>query len=382
MKLNRFLVLAAIMMFIALPALADFSVQSMTIARNQAFLKQRELAAPVQIKQKLEAIRLEIQQKNLKYTVGYTTAVDRPLRSLLGDSDDPKFTPQYRMQINQNAIQRLTLDDQAEATFLQQHQAEAMRLQQLRLMCNPAGRYLDWSANGLVTPVKDQGNCGSCWDFAATAAYEASYLRRNNNVVDASEQYILDCATASTGQDIGTCDLGGLAANALEYYVRVGGLHENMMPYAGYDQYCTKPQTSLSAVAWGFVDPAVEFPSVQQIKNALCTYGPLTTRMRIVSDNFRWYTGGVYNEYVASDDPRYSAGHAVLIVGWDDDRGAWRIKNSWGPNWGEDGYMWIAYGSNRIGRHTAWIKAKSSFYASPFAPINPIVPLQKVPALP
>jgi cathepsin L len=120
----------------------------------------------------------------------------------------------------------------------------------------------------------------------------------------------------------------------------------------------------------------VEHPSTNEIKAALCKYGPLATRMRVVSGAFFAYTGGVYNESVASDSS--GGGHAVVIVGWDDSKGAWRMKNSWGADWGEDGYAWIAYGSNRIGRHTAWIQAKSKFYILKPIPIE----LHKVPIKP
>ncbi len=148
--------------------------------------------------------------------------------------------------------------------------------------------------------------------------------------------------------------------------MRDGSVSEATVAYTGTDKACTNPSTPQNAVAWGFVDPAVDFPTRAQIKQALCTYGPLTTRMRVVSDNIFAFTGtGTYTENVASDTA--GGGHAVVIVGWSDARNAWLIKNSWGTDWGNGGFGYIGYNSNRIGRQTAWIRAASRFY--PFTEI-------------
>jgi len=159
-----------------------------------------------------------------------------------------------------------------------------------------------------------------------------------------------------------------LADKALQHMVRVGNAGESTVPYTGTNKVCTNPSTPYDAVAWGYVNPASDFPSRQQIKAALCTYGPLATRLRVVSNALFSYAGGVYNEAVASDSA--GGGHAVVIVGWDDNKGAWLIKNSWGTDWGgdEQGFGWMGYNSNRIGRHTAWIRAKSRFYV--FKPLK------------
>ena len=395
MKSHRFLTLTAIivlMVFAALPVSAQQKpAKPPTVAGAQQLFQQRELKAPDSIKRKLQEFRSEIQKKNLKYTVGYTKVLDKPRETLLGDKDDPKFTPQYRAKVNQAAVQRLKIDDEAQATFVKQNPAMVQKIPDIvitRLRCPSARQSFDWNTLKKVTPVKEQ-SCGNCWAFAATGAYEASYLRRNAISIDASEQYINDCATRDDGTDAGSCG-GGLAAYALEHYLRVGGAYEATVPYTGTNNACTNPATPLDAVAWGFVDPTVEHPTTEQIKEALCTYGPLATRMRVVSDALFAYTGGVYNEAVASDSA--GGGHAVVIVGWDDSKSAWRVKNSWGTDWGENGYMWIAYGSNRIGRHTAWVKAKSRFYIithplfpkeklidKPISPVKPLTPAVPAP---
>jgi cathepsin L len=327
----------------------------------QQMLQQREMAAPDHIKSKLQQFRVDIQRRNLRYTVGYTTALGMPRQTLFGDREDPRINPQFRLMVNEAAVQRLKIDSEAQVEFLKQNPAMVQQLPEnliVALGCLGTRRAFNWQDYGKVTPVKRQ-TCGNCWAFAATGTYEASYLRRNNVIIDASEQYINDCATTDSGTDAGSCG-GGLAVNAFQHHVRVGTTYETNVPYSGTNNACTNPPTPLHSVAWGFVDPTVEHPTTQQIKDALCTYGPLATRMRVVSDAFSAYTGGIYNEFVASDTD--GDGHAVMIVGWDDDRGAWRMKNSWGTDWGEGGFAWIAYGSNRIGRHTSWIRASSAFY--------------------
>ena len=333
---------------------------------NSLILQQREASAPPAIRAKLEAFRAILRQNRLNFTVGYTRALDQPRQTLLGDQDDPRMTPMRRIQVTNDALQTLRADEDARVKYLLAN--PDMRrvlpdINNLTLGCNAGLRSFDWRTYGKVTPIRHQ-ICGNCWAFAATAAYESAQLMRNNAMTDESEQYANDCATTDDGADAGSCG-GGLATNALQHFVRVGDATEASDHYTGTDNMCSNPPTPMKAIAWGYVDPTVDFASREKIKQALCTYGPLTTRMRVVSDAIFAYTGGtpptdVYNEPVASDTD--GGGHAVLIVGWDDNRGAWLIKNSWDTDWGENGFGWIGYNSNRIGRHTAWIKARSNFY--------------------
>jgi cathepsin L len=354
-RLIRILALAASILI-----LTTFSIAA--VSQNTNILKQRELKAPDNIKKKLQDIRTEIQKKGLKYTVGYTSALDKPRNLLLGDIDDPGITREKRIEINKKAQNLLKMDNEARDEYLKKNPDMRLKLPELmiiqELQTCPNKRAFNWRDKGKVTSVREQ-RCGNCWAFAAVATYESSYLIRNALTVDASEQYINDCAKTNDGNDAGSC-LGGLAVKAFEHMVKEGNAKESDVPYTGTNKTCSNPSTPLDAIVWGYVDPAVEHPTTQRIKQALCTYGPLATRMRVVSDNFLAYTGGVYNETVASDSS--GDGHAVTIVGWDDDKGAWLIKNSWGTDWGEDGYAWIAYGSNRIGRHTSWIKSESKFF--------------------
>ena len=122
----------------------------------------------------------------------------------------------------------------------------------------------------------------------------------------------------------------------------------------GIKQPCNPSGGFKKASAWGDVKyPPDKVPSVQELKTALLSYGPLA--VLLVTDNcFSAYKSGVFNE-----DNKGNVNHAVLLIGWDDDRQAWLIKNSWGEKWGENGFAWIKYGSNNIGVFAAWIDARN-----------------------
>jgi len=93
---------------------------------------------------------------------------------------------------------------------------------------------------------------------------------------------------------------------------------------------------------------------VDKLKQALCRYGPLAVAVR-ATRLFQAYKSGVFNERDTG-----KVNHGVTLIGWDDNKEAWLIKNSWGTGWGEKGYMWIVYYSNSIGYGASWVEAKSS----------------------
>jgi len=201
---------------------------------------------------------------------------------------------------------------------------------------------LDWRDHGgnWVTAVRDQESCGSCWVFSAVAATESWLMLQGGEPgqrVDLSEQYILSCI------DQGSC-AGGWCENALAFLTTDGAPDEACMPYQdddsiGCDRACADVLSRLSflgdvrRVTSGVID-------VDAI-NAALQDGPLTTNY-IVYDDFYAYTDGIY---VWDGVSEATGGHSVAIVGYDDGRGAWLAKNSWGEAFGEDGFFWIAYDS-------------------------------------
>lgn len=301
------------------------------------FYLNRLKSAPPQIAQRINALQSEALQRHWTFTVGYTTAMDYPLEQITGAREPANYAQRGP---SQNAFAN-------EAMSVEKNYAIMNHLPPLVLMCNTASGAFDWRNLGKVTPVKNQGGCGSCWDFAAMAAYESAYAIRNGTMIDTSEQQVLDCAGA------GTCG-GGWYMPVWDWMLthRVG--NEAQLPYTAHDGSCPAISGSYEDVAWGFVDPSGGVPSVGAIKAALCAHGPLAVAV-MATPAFQAYTGGVLNE-----GPMTSFNHAVTIVGWDDSKHAWLVKNSWSTGWGIDGYIWIAYGSNNIGYHAAWVQAPSS----------------------
>ncbi|UCF04154.1 MAG: hypothetical protein JSV33_09385, partial [bacterium] len=203
----------------------------------------------------------------------------------------------------------------------------------------------DWRNYDCVTPVKNQGSCGSCWDFAATGQLESHVRIFDERLEDLSEQQVLVCNSSGAG-----CG-GGTASIAYSVFMNPGAVHETCMPYEANDQLpCTQDQCEILARISGYSSIS---NNINSIKEAVLT-GPVYTTMDVY-DNFYDYTSGCYN------GPRgdFAGYHAVLIVGWDDNAcggdGAWLIKNSWGTGWGMDGFCYIKYGVCSIGWGTKQI---------------------------
>ena len=193
---------------------------------------------------------------------------------------------------------------------------------------------LDWRNNNgvnAVSPIKDQGHCGSCWAFSTTAGLESQMLMRGLSPANQSEQILVSCSGA------GSCDGGGIYKAA--DYIRDTGLPpESYFPYAAADKPCANAeanwqQATAKIAKWSSVPH-----TVAAIKKALAAYGPLPTAFHVYSD-FMAYSGGVYS-YTTG---KLEGGHGVEIVGYDDNDQAFIVKNSWGTGWGEKGFFRIAY---------------------------------------
>ena len=289
--------------------------------------EKRELGASKKIKAELASLREEAVNKQWTFEVGYTNVMDLPTEKITGMKPPADWMAKAKLQ---NSLARPLAE--AKQIFLGQCVADAAKF--------------NWVDHNGVTPVRDQDGCGSCWAFTTHGAFEGSYAILNKALIDSSEQDTLDCS--------GEGDCGG-GWWAYQHLIDKGVAKEADYPYVAAKGTCkTGVQRPYKADTWGYVDSTVAIPSVAALKKALCAYGPLGVAVA-VTPAFKAYTSGVFNE-----QSNANVNHGVTLVGWDDSKNAWRIKNSWGKNWGESGYMWIDYNSNKIGYAASWVQATLS----------------------
>ncbi|XP_075246877.1 cathepsin L-like isoform X2 [Convolutriloba macropyga] len=199
---------------------------------------------------------------------------------------------------------------------------------------------LDWREWGLVTGVKDQGYCGSCWSFSATGALEGQHYSKTGSLVSLSEQNLMDCSW-----DYGNmgCN-GGYPTEAFKYVKDNGGIDtEASYPYEEQDGDCRFDSDSVGATATGFV--TIPKADEDTLKEALAYVGPISVAVDSSHESFQFYEGGVYDEPMCNS---IEVDHAVLLVGYGTEDGLeyWLVKNSWGTSWGEQGYIKMARNQN------------------------------------
>lgn len=203
---------------------------------------------------------------------------------------------------------------------------------------------------GVWTSIKNQASCGSCWAFSTIAGLEAAILWKGGPTYDLSEQHLVSCNPWDWG-----CSGGFLAFDmlvpAMDY--APGAMPETCFPYTALDSacaYCAAP-TWYPVASWGYVGTSSAVPSVDAIKTAIYTYGSVSAGI-YVDRYFQAYTGGILTSCKKRPP---SPNHAIILCGWDDAKGAWLLKNSWGTGWGEAGFMWIKYGCNNIGYGACYV---------------------------
>lgn len=207
----------------------------------------------------------------------------------------------------------------------------------------------DWREKGAVNAVKDQKSCGSCYAFASTANLEGLYFRRNNQSMTFSEQQIVDCDNIDQG-----CN-GGLMENTFTWLKQYGMMSDKDYPYRGYEGTCKQDESKFILKIGGY--NLLETKDEDHIRDFLYMNGPLAIAMN--ANMLQFYTGGVLegDDYLCDPD---SINHAITLVGWgvEGNTPYWICKNSWGVNWGEEGYFRIVRGKGACGINTYVCTAK------------------------
>lgn len=218
---------------------------------------------------------------------------------------------------------------------------------------------LDYRELGYVTPAKNQKSCGACWAFATVGPLESSILMFDGKTEDLSEQQLISCNPWGY-----SCDGGWYI---FEMFQDPGAALESCQPYTGSDKTkCNNCTGVYKIVNWNYVSLS-DMPSIEEIKTALMIYGPVAAGM-YASDAFMFYKKGVWTL-----DEEGDINHAITIVGWDDnlgDNGAWIIKNSWGNDWGENGFAYVAYGVLKVGYAAAYVQYKAPVWQDEFETNN------------
>ncbi len=326
--MRRVAVLAVVLVLVCiLPAIAQVRNGQLRPVDENGLV---DLSSP-QLARELDVMRAEIKANGWTFEVGVNPAMQYDLATLCGRREELLPPEEFENEYTADGLMATAL-------------------------ATPPASYV-----GRFTPPKDQGQCGSCWAFGTIDEAETAVLAHNSaplgsvstsgtiidsgSTPDLSEQYVLSCNTYGYSCNGGNCALKFLVAP------NKGAIQDSCFPYTatnGTCKYCTSPSWT-QLTGWGYLTSDTTIPTVAAIKAAIQSYGAVTAYV-YADRTFQAYTGGVYNN---NKKYRYT-NHEIQLVGWDDAKGAWLLKNSWGTGWGIGGYMWITYSSCRVGEGAAW----------------------------
>jgi len=193
----------------------------------------------------------------------------------------------------------------------------------------------DWRTKGVVTKVKNQQQCGSCWAFSTTGSTEGCHALVTKNLVSVSEQNLVDCSTSQGNQG---CD-GGLMTQAMDYIIQNKGIDtEASYPYTAEDGTCAYSPSHIGATLKSYTNVITGNEADLLLK---AVSGPVSVAIDASQSSFQFYSSGVYYEPACSST---QLDHGVLVVGWGVSSGTdyWLVKNSWGSDWGLSGYIMMS----------------------------------------
>lgn len=192
---------------------------------------------------------------------------------------------------------------------------------------------IDWVAKGMVSPIQNQGQCGSCWAFSSTSNIESVNACSTGKLLKLSEQQLVDCSSSYGNMG---CN-GGWMDNAFQYVEASGEESETAYPYTATTNTCKYAKSQVIANILSYADQ----PSCPQVMNAL-QVSTVSVAIAVVN-SFYSYASGIYNDPTCNSA---QIDHAVVITGYKGNNGSpyWIVRNSWGTSWGQAGYIWMTAG--------------------------------------
>ncbi|GEM_PF-1446642 len=304
----------------------------------------REVIASPDIKSRLTTQRKLISDQKLGFLVGATEVSSVNMELLTGELE----VPASEVKRLQSIYSKKVISAATTKTI--------NRI--MKVVCMSSAPKYDLRENQSFPPVRYQ-QCGNCWAYCAVGAIEfAAYRTRlmppNQNL---SEGFLVNCSGG------GTCT-GGYTYRAYEFLnnTRKKMRLETQIADNGENAPCNTtlgPLSHTELMDWGIVEPSGDIsliPTVAQIKTALCRYGAISCSI-LATRLFGDYAGGIFKQ-TPSNYTNPTTNHAVVIIGWDDSKNAWLVRNSWGTYWGDGGYAWVDYKTNNIGRRATWVVVK------------------------